>query len=1587
MERYDKDPWEWTISEVSAWIRNDLRHLADAIPNALLPDIETLALSFEEQEISGHALLSDISPGFLKLECEVKAHGRRSTILGAIRLLQRQSAAHASHNMSFRGRDGMSQSFGTPTSQTIKSVESPAQVPRTRKREVLVEDATGRKRRKLDLNARALLEQPQSKSREEMLTGSMDSSCLPQTKLTINEIIYGSTALAQPTPTLTVGKSGEDLEEFTFTSHPATHASRRYVYRQMQHMFQNANIQTVTYRGGARAGLVLYRKNLLPQGTPQSLTLLPRPDSDEQAIRVDETMLTDETANPIRDVGDEWDFLARKYAVQPGDVTLPLYAESESISDNSSLFAEIEEERREREEYEHGKLAKAAVDSVIASVIEDYVHVWKETKRPRLEERSAYKIWRQGRDSLVRGRLVRMQNSNLIRHLRTRLEKMRHDLLAQEWRTRKELERQCVILQPSTYDLEEQLWKEAVYNRPLPPQRPDAVKRPKNAAASGPATSAEVDSDIINDQAQYDPESRERIVDDDMNLTNSLPSAKDLEKDGSEAVEDPMNIDQDAEPDAKSIITVESDGNDNEHLAVHSDDSQSLFSIPVPRSVRRPQSASNGSRSHSRARTTMTLDDTIEISSNESESCSAEEDSAPTKIQIFKGDPTFAQRRQIIGWKYNDLMLRMDRKRLLLKFIESLEQSIKDEMMEELSCHTPAHKWLEASIAEVLRQRSKTQSPINGSSLNTVIQRFARLYSCWYNCNPTFWDRPLPEDLWIPNIDEADLADWAEFMEIELPRIAGFTGDSLVHETIVIESDAEDVIPRSQKRRRKLKKDARAQKTRENAQVRMKRFEESQHDSQAVAITVVSPGSENIEDRIVVNIVRDEDEEAVFLNPDIARRLKNHQIDGVRFLWREVTAGREENGQGCVLAHTMGLGKTCQAVTFLVTLKEATKNRSTRSLVPRELRKLRALILCPPAILQNWIREIELWSPRAEMFDVSKIDSTGNDQHERLAVLRHWHSSEGILLIGYSMFLSLIKAGDKAKTGTPPGHSPRPSRRLSRDEDIEAAGILLGSATVVIADEAHHLRNDKSGISLAVGRIRVHRRIALTGTPMSNETQEIFSLINWVAPNFLGSSAEFRHRLAIPIEEGLYADSDAVQKRRSTKKLAVLNTEIAPKINRADITVLKGALPTMTEFVLKVPLTDLQHRLYEKYVQFVSGGIEEQTKVAQVRLFGWISILNLLCNHPKAFRNKLLEDKKPMRDARAKGSATESDELSSIDDDTDVLSADDIHISKLGLKPEMIQELAGEISETASVDASHRMILVEKILKLSRDAGDKVLIFSHSIPTLDCMGELLNSLGVRWERIDGSKSMQKREGSLSNFQQGYLDVLLVSTRAGGQGLNMQNANRVIIIDFGFNPTWEVQAIGRAYRLGQKKDVFVYRFLAGGTYEDRLYNTGIFKKNLFERIVDKKSYQRQAQRNVKDWLFPPKPVPQGDIESERGKDPAVLDKIIAQQESGARDFCIRSIKTMETLQKDPEDEPLNEEERQEVEMETAQMKLWRQKPTTAGLGSLRVSTGLPTPTTGQAPSSTAPAIQQSSLQQAVQRTELLFLLDRHMQALR
>ena len=508
----------------------------------------------------------------------------------------------------------------------------------------------------------------------------------------------------------------------------------------------------------------------------------------------------------------------------------------------------------------------------------------------------------------------------------------------------------------------------------------------------------------------------------------------------------------------------------------------------------------------------------------------------------------------------------------------------------------------------------------------------------------------------------------------------------------------------------------------------------------------------------------------VYLDQHIARRVKEHQIEGIQFIWRELIM--DPKHQGCLLAHTMGLGKTMQVISFLVALAQANQsgNAAITDMIPPHLRNSKkVLVVCPASLVDNWFDEILMWTPPEDPGLLGGIYKISGLRKDKIRKINEWNAAPGILIISYESLKTLLN-----------------EKRSSPEDFAALEQSLLEDPCVVIADEAHKLKNAKSTVNKVASSIKTPSRIALTGSPLNNHLEEYHTMINWIAPNYLGTLVQFRDKYSEPIQQGLYADSSRYEKRKSLEKLYVLKRDLAPKIDRKDISAIEKDMPQKTEFFITVPLTELQKEIYEALVQHIIAGITSDgkaTKSGNAQLWKWLSILSWLCNHPSCLIRKLQEKNQEGFQAAI---------LADGDDDVLFPADMDLHGSSIeDLLPKFLDSFRaiGMLNQLDDPVLSTRAMVTRYLIEESVAQGEKILVFSHSIPTLNFLQGMLEDMDCGYLRIDGSTAAGKRQNATKYFNEQDNDIhcFLISTRAGGLGLNLQGANRVIIYDFGKYP--------------------------------------------------------------------------------------------------------------------------------------------------------------------------------------------------------
>ncbi|CRK30527.1 hypothetical protein BN1708_005175, partial [Verticillium longisporum] len=294
--------------------------------------------------------------------------------------------------------------------------------------------------------------------------------------------------------------------------------------------------------------------------------------------------------------------------------------------------------------------------------------------------------------------------------------------------------------------------------------------------------------------------------------------------------------------------------------------------------------------------------------------------------------------------------------------------------------------------------------------------------------------------------------------------------------------------------------------------------------------------------------------------------------------------------------------------------------------------------------------------------------------------------------------------------------------------------------------------------------------------------------------------------------------------------------------------------------------------------------------------FAVLDNMILLNNHPRCYFRKLEKEKNMLRVPQG-GDTTQ-----------------DTSITPAFLTKSM--KVLNRCRDLNDISLSWKVKVLVAILDECRKLREKVLIFSQSIPTIDWLSTLFRQQQRPYSRLTGDTLPSIRQSMVKNFNEGDNEIFVISTQAGGQGLNITGASRVVIFDFRFNPIAEQQAIGRAYRIGQSKPVVVYRFVSGGTYEQHLYNKAVWKMQLASRVVDKDNPKRWSTKTKDAFTRDYKAPEQKNLTEFLGRD-SVLDSVLS---SPAFASAIRSIIVTDTFEEeDPNDYHFDAQENQEVEL--------------------------------------------------------------------
>ncbi|KAI5926933.1 P-loop containing nucleoside triphosphate hydrolase protein [Camillea tinctor] len=524
----------------------------------------------------------------------------------------------------------------------------------------------------------------------------------------------------------------------------------------------------------------------------------------------------------------------------------------------------------------------------------------------------------------------------------------------------------------------------------------------------------------------------------------------------------------------------------------------------------------------------------------------------------------------------------------------------------------------------------------------------------------------------------------------------------------------------------------------------------------------------------------------------IAQYLRDYQIQGVQFL-HELFVYQK----GGILGDDMGLGKTVQVAAFLTAAFGKTGDRRDAKRM-RKFRRAkndwypRVLIICPGSLLQNWKSELERWG----WWEIDLYHGTSRD--DVLGTARSGRLE--IMITTYSTYRN----------------SCEEVNRVPWD--------------VVIADECHSIKDITAGITKTMNQVNALCRIGLTGTAIQNRYEELWALLNWTNPGRFGTMADWVTQICKPLTIGQSHDATLYQLSEARKTAKKLRFNLLPQFFlRRMKSLIADQLPKKNDRVVFCPLSSIQREAYENLlasplVQFVLEAfdtcacgsdnkkgwccqkVNSEGESWKPMVFPIVMSLQKLSNHfnlliPRT-ADTIAKHQRQLKFLQAAMPRNWEEHYSSRE-------------SMLTLAN---QEYCGKWK------------VLKQLLKFWHDNGDKVLIFSHSVRLLRILQQLFNNTSYSVSYLDGSLKNEERQEIVDDFNSDPSKfVFLISTKAGGVGLNITSANKVVIMDPHWNPAYDLQAQDRAYRIGQVRDVDVYRLVSTGTIEEITYARQIYKQ--------------------------------------------------------------------------------------------------------------------------------------------------------------
>ncbi|KAL8746720.1 MAG: hypothetical protein Q9190_001313, partial [Brigantiaea leucoxantha] len=546
----------------------------------------------------------------------------------------------------------------------------------------------------------------------------------------------------------------------------------------------------------------------------------------------------------------------------------------------------------------------------------------------------------------------------------------------------------------------------------------------------------------------------------------------------------------------------------------------------------------------------------------------------------------------------------------------------------------------------------------------------------------------------------------------------------------------------------------------------------------------------------------------------VAQWLRDYQVDGTSFLHQLFVYQT-----GGILGDDMGLGKTVQVIAFLTAAFGKTGDERDA----KRMRKIRrggttwyprVLIVCPGTLIENWKAELRRWG----WWHADVFHADGKETALKAA-------SSGRLEIMITTYVTY---------------------RINKSE------INMIEWDCVIADECHQIKGRKSETARALNEVNALCRIGLTGTAIQNSYDELWTLLNWTNPGKFGPITTWKTTISDPLRLGQSHDATVGQLSVARKTAKALVANLLPQFFlRRMKSIIADQLPKKSDRVVFCPLTATQSDAYENFLDSdVIHYIKTSTDPCHCgsgKKSGWCC--NALLPDGSKWRSHVfpsMVNLQKLSNHLAMLIPQSKDPRDRQDKDLEVLQV------AVPTQWRHLYRNRDSILNYANPEFCGKWKILRKLLQFWHASGDKVLVFSHSVKLLRMLQMLFNHTSYTVAYLDGAMSYEDRAKTVDDFNSDPAQfVFLISTKAGGVGLNITSANKVVVVDPNWNPAHDLQAQDRAYRIGQVRDVEVFRLVSAGTIEEIVYARQIYKQqqaNIGYTASNERRYFKGVQEN-------------------------------------------------------------------------------------------------------------------------------------------